>query len=99
MPTPPRSCCRSARQRVGERCRTSSVSHRCSGQGSPAFLCAGAASVLASLWQLGDASTSDLMLDLYGGMLGGSGKPAALRDAKERLIRRQPEYAKPYYWA
>jgi CHAT domain-containing protein len=63
------------------------------------FLYAGAASALVSLWQVSDVTTSELMVDFYGGMLAGGSKPAALRDAKQRLVRRQPEYAKPYYWA
>jgi CHAT domain-containing protein len=63
------------------------------------FLYAGAASVLVSLWPVSDASTSDLMADFYGEMLRGHGRPEALRNAKERLPRRQPEYAKPYCWA
>jgi hypothetical protein len=64
-----------------------------------AFLYAGAASILVSLWQVSDESTSDLMLDFYDGMLRRRGRPEALRQAKLRLIRRQPEYAAPYYWA
>ena len=63
------------------------------------FLYAGAASALVSLWQVSDATTSDLMVDFYDAMLRGTDKPTALREAKRRLIRRQPEYAKPYYWA
>jgi CHAT domain-containing protein len=52
-----------------------------------------------SFWQVSDDSTSDLMLDFYDGMLRRRGRPEALRQAKLRLIRRQPEYAVPYYWA
>jgi CHAT domain-containing protein len=63
------------------------------------FLYAGAASVLVSLWQVSDATTAELMVDFYGEILRGSSRPEALREAKRRLIRRQPEYAKPYYWA
>jgi CHAT domain-containing protein/Flp pilus assembly protein TadD len=63
------------------------------------FLYAGARDVLVSLWQVGDATTADLMLVFYDRMLRGEGKAEALREAKRELIRRNPEYAKPYYWA
>jgi CHAT domain-containing protein/lipopolysaccharide biosynthesis regulator YciM len=63
------------------------------------FLYAGAANLLVSLWQVSDATTADLMVDFYDKMLGGMSKPEALREAKLQMIRRHPEYAKPYYWA
>lgn len=63
------------------------------------FLYAGASNVLVSLWQVSDVTTADLMVDFYDKMLGGMSKPEALRAAKLQMIRRHPEYAKPYYWA
>ncbi len=63
------------------------------------FLYAGAANVLVSLWQVSDMTTSDLMVDFYDKMLGGMGKAEALCEAKRQMIRRDPGYAKPYYWA
>ncbi len=63
------------------------------------FLYAGASNLLVSLWQVSDATTADLMVDFYDKMLGGMSKPEALREAKLQMIRRHPEYAKPYYWA
>jgi CHAT domain-containing protein len=63
------------------------------------FLYAGAANLLVSLWQVSDATTAELMVDFYDKMLGGMSKPEALREAKLQMIRRHPEYAKPYYWA
>jgi len=63
------------------------------------FLYAGASNLLVSLWQVSDATTADLMVDFYDKMLGGMNKPEALREAKLQMIRRHPEYAKPYYWA
>lgn len=55
--------------------------------------------MLVSLWQVGDETTSDLMVDFYGRMLTGIPKEEALRQAKLALMRRHPEHAKPYYWA
>jgi CHAT domain-containing protein len=63
------------------------------------FLYAGASNLLVSLWQVSDATTADLMVDFYDKMLGGMSKSEALREAKLQMIRRHPEYAKPYYWA
>jgi len=63
------------------------------------FLYAGAANVLMSLWQVSDMTTSDLMVDFYDKMLAGMSKAEALREAKRQMIRRDPGYAKPYYWA
>jgi CHAT domain-containing protein len=63
------------------------------------FLYAGASNLLVSLWQVNDATTSNLMLDFYGQMLEGSSKPQALREAKLQMIRRHYEYAKPYFWS
>lgn len=63
------------------------------------FLYAGASNLLVSLWQVSDATTADLMVDFYDKMLGGMSKPEALREAKLQMLRRHPEYAKPYYWA
>lgn len=63
------------------------------------FLYAGAANVLVSLWPVGDVTTADLMVDFYDQVLRGVSRAEALREAKRRLMKRQPEYAKPYYWA
>jgi len=63
------------------------------------FLYAGAANVLVSLWQVSDMTTADLMVDFYDKLLGGMSKAEALAEAKRQMIRRDPGYAKPYYWA
>jgi len=63
------------------------------------FLYAGANNLLVSLWQVNDVSTSNLMIDFYQKILDGQSKPAALREAKLRMIEQQAKYAKPYYWA
>jgi CHAT domain-containing protein len=55
--------------------------------------------VLVSLWQMSDTTTADLMIGFSDRMLRGESKAAALREVKRELIRRNPEYAKPRYWA
>jgi CHAT domain-containing protein/predicted negative regulator of RcsB-dependent stress response len=65
---------------------------------SRAFLYAGAASVVVSLWQVADASTSDLMVRFYRHLSQGADKAEALRLSKLELIR-EGRYDHPYYWA
>ena len=61
-----------------------------------AFLFAGARSVGASLWQVNDVSTGELMEAFYRGYASGVPKAEALRRAQVELLRRQ-EYSDPYY--
>jgi CHAT domain-containing protein/tetratricopeptide (TPR) repeat protein len=63
-----------------------------------AFLHAGAASVAASLWQVADRSTADLMLAFYRHRGQSSQKSEALRLAKLELIAGK-RFAHPFYWA
>ncbi len=63
------------------------------------FLYAGARNLLVSLWQVGDWSTADLMRLFYQGLLNGLNKSEALRQAKLKLMRSHPDYARPYHWA
>lgn len=65
---------------------------------SRALLYAGAASVVVSLWQVSDASTSDLMVRFYRHLMGNEEKAEALRQSKLELIR-EGRYAHPYHWA
>lgn len=64
------------------------------------FMYAGAARVIASLWEVDDAATAELMKEFYGGMFGSRHLPpaAALR-AAQQTISRQKQWAAPYYWA
>ena len=63
------------------------------------FMHAGASGVVASLWQVDDRATAELMKQFYTNMLQGRmGPAAALRDAQNK-IRSQPEWSSPYYWA
>jgi CHAT domain-containing protein len=63
-----------------------------------AFQYAGARSVLASLWEVDDAATAELMRLFYGHIGRGVPKAEALRLAQVELLRRRPTAA-PYFWA
>jgi CHAT domain-containing protein/tetratricopeptide (TPR) repeat protein len=63
-----------------------------------AFHYAGARSVLASLWEVSDASTAALMKTFYRHLADGVPKAEALRRAQLALLRK-PATAAPYYWA
>ena len=63
------------------------------------FIYAGAKRVVASAWEVNDASTSKLMKYFYQAMLKDRRSPAAaLRLAQLELLR-QPQRRAPYYWA
>jgi CHAT domain-containing protein/Tfp pilus assembly protein PilF len=64
------------------------------------FMYAGAPRVVASLWQVDDRVTADLVQRLYRHMLGPSRLPAAaaLRKAQRELAA-TTQYQSPYYWA
>src|SRR6185437_9739715 len=59
------------------------------------FLYAGARSIVASLWEVDDAATEELMLDFYR-HLDGQDKREALRLAQVETRQRYPE---PWFWA
>jgi len=59
------------------------------------FLFAGVSTIVASLWQVDDRATSDLMRHFYEG-LQGKDKREALRQAQ---IHARGRYPHPYYWA
>ena len=64
-----------------------------------AFLYAGAARVVVSLWSVNDRATADLMAGLYRRMLRDGHRPsAALREAQLEM-RKQKRWQSPYYWA
>lgn len=67
-----------------------------------AFLRAGAHNVIASLWEVSDASsTAQLMDALYAGLGRGEDPAAALRDAKLLVLKSNANtvFRKPFYWA
>lgn len=63
-----------------------------------AFLAAGAASVLLSLWAVDDETSAHYMRHFYKALIRGESKVAALRYAG-RSIRADGPYEHPYYWA
>ena len=63
-----------------------------------AFSSAGAASVIASLWSVGDESTKEFMLEFYQRLVAGDSKAAALQGAQLKLMA-QPQFARALYWA
>src|ERR1700682_4414653 len=63
-----------------------------------AFSSAGATTVLASLWSVGDESTKELMVEFYRQLAAGVSKAEALRSAEIKLLK-NPKYSRPLYWA
>jgi len=61
-----------------------------------AFLGAGAAGLLVSLWLVEDETTATLMTEFYHCLAQGDNHPAALRQAQLSLKATHPH---PYYWA
>lgn len=65
-----------------------------------AFLLAGSKSVLTSLWEVSDQSTSVIMESFYKNLKKGNDKPEALRRAKLAYLKNADDLtANPYYWA
>lgn len=64
-----------------------------------AFLRAGAHNVIGGLWEVSNASTPQLMDELYKGLNEGKDPATALRDAKLTLVHSTGNYRKPFYWA
>jgi CHAT domain-containing protein len=65
---------------------------------SRAFFYAGAAAVTASLWNVNDRSSADLMSRFYDAIRAGASIERALADAKRSFLRAGPT-RHPYYWA
>lgn len=64
-----------------------------------AFVRAGAHNVIGALWDVSDASTPQLMDELYSELKKGETPDAALRHAKLKLLRSRLSFSKPFYWA
>jgi tetratricopeptide (TPR) repeat protein len=62
------------------------------------FMYAGAARVMASLWQVDDAATAGLMKRFYQGMLKEGKRPAAALRAAQVEMWKRPQWQSPYYW-
>ena len=63
------------------------------------FLHAGASSVVASLWEVDDEVTAELMKRFYDNMLRRGMRPAAALREAQNSIRQEPQWRSPYYWA
>ncbi len=64
-----------------------------------AFMYAGAPRVVASLWQVDDLATAELMKRFYRGMLVGGLTPAAALRAAQRELAGTRRWRSPYFWA
>jgi len=64
-----------------------------------AFLAAGSKSVVASLWNADDVSTSALMENFYARLARGEPAASALRETKLDLLAKFGDQLSPYYWA
>jgi CHAT domain-containing protein len=62
-----------------------------------AFLGAGAKTVVASLWPVGDRATARFMHDFYDALAHGSTATASLRAAKQNTMKEG--HTHPFYWA
>ena len=62
------------------------------------FRRAGVPRLVASLWQVGDDSTKELMVGFYRGLSEGRRPPEALAAAQRALLARDA-YAHPFHWA
>jgi CHAT domain-containing protein len=60
---------------------------------------AGAMSAIASLWQVDDAGTSELMKQFYENLRGGKSRSEALRDAQLAMIAQGGAKADPFIWS
>lgn len=63
------------------------------------FMYAGAPRVVASLWQVDDLATAELMKRFYRGMLRDGLRPAAALRAAQLELSQQRRWAAPYFWA
>ena len=63
------------------------------------FMHAGASSVVASLWEVDDRATAELMKHFYSNMLKRGMKTGEALRAAQNSIRQRPEWRSPHYWA
>jgi tetratricopeptide (TPR) repeat protein len=64
-----------------------------------AFMYAGAPRVVASLWEVNDLATAELMKVFYRGLLQQRLRPAAALRAAQIETSHDPRWAHPYFWA
>jgi CHAT domain-containing protein len=63
------------------------------------FMYAGAERVVASLWQVDDQATSQLMRRFYRGLLKENLRPAAALRAAQIEMSKSSRWSSPYYWS
>jgi CHAT domain-containing protein len=63
------------------------------------FMYAGAPRVVASLWQVDDRASAELMKRFYEGMLGRGLRPAAALRAAQVELLNDKRWRAPHYWA
>lgn len=64
-----------------------------------AFMFAGAERVMATLWDVRDQATAELMKRFYRGLLEKNLTPAAALRAAQRSMLAEPRWQSPFYWA
>ncbi|MCC7154697.1 MAG: CHAT domain-containing protein [Bryobacterales bacterium] len=64
-----------------------------------AFLAAGAAATVASLWKVEDEATAEFMRIFYAGLARGEGKAQALAGAKQAMRSSPTRFSDPRHWA
>lgn len=65
-----------------------------------AFIYAGSPTVVATLWEVDDKSTAELMQLFYRNNLKeGMKKTEALTEAQRQLIKVKEQYKHPFFWA
>ena len=63
------------------------------------FLYAGAPRVVATLWEIDDRTTAEVMKHFYQSMLGQGERPAAALRAAQVSMWRTKGWESPHYWA
>jgi CHAT domain-containing protein len=66
---------------------------------SRGFLYAGASQVLASLWDVDDRATAELMAHFYRALLRDGDPPARALRRAQRALRGDPAWSAPHFWA
>jgi CHAT domain-containing protein len=62
------------------------------------FIYAGAERIMASLWEVDDVATAELMSRFYQGMLKEGLRPSAALQKAEKEMWQQKRWKDPYYW-